>query len=181
MPITRQAQRIFQSTPPRGWRRYVEMANATAKIFQSTPPRGWRRYPPYQYSCVSPYFNPLHHEGGDLLASTAPLKLTVFQSTPPRGWRQRDGGDCLADHVISIHSTTRVETSSDGAITADIIKFQSTPPRGWRLQNQRGFWEFQEFQSTPPRGWRQSEESQSMDLQQFQSTPPRGWRQFCVS
>ena len=132
MPITRQAQRIFQSTPPRGWRRYVEMANATAKIFQSTPPRGWRRYPPYQYSCVSPYFNPLHHEGGDMCCTQRSRWRLQFQSTPPRGWRQRDGGDCLADHVISIHSTTRVETEDIQEVIF-VLTFQSTPPRGWRL------------------------------------------------
>ena len=56
-------------------------------------------------------FNPLHHEGGDLIRVSLPLII----------W------------AISIHSTTRVET----LYTLDDIRsvlFQSTPPRGWRQQ-----------------------------------------------
>ena len=33
--------------------------------FQSTPPRGWRRYRPVQNAESVQDFNPLHHEGGD--------------------------------------------------------------------------------------------------------------------
>ena len=40
------SRRLFQSTPPRGWRRTMRCARAERyRIFQSTPPRGWRRWP----------------------------------------------------------------------------------------------------------------------------------------
>ena len=77
--------------------------------FQSTPPRGWRlvsiNTPLQQIN-----FNPLHHEGGDAA-------------------RYQTSVGC----VISIHSTTRVETQRY-LTTCGICGFQSTPPRGWRQQ-----------------------------------------------
>ena len=54
------------------------------------------------------YFNPLHHEGGDIEMCIA-----------------------IAEGRISIHSTTRVETVMTRALKSLWI-FQSTPPRGWR-------------------------------------------------
>ena len=98
--------------------------------FQSTPPRGWRPGgSPLSQWCDN--FNPLHHEGGDDALSTA-----------------------VWDPKISIHSTTRVETSPNPSFRRT-SRFQSTPPRGWRrrcLTVCRQSWT---FQSTPPRGWRQ--------------------------
>ena len=55
------------------------------------------------------YFNPLHREGGD------PLNKVWVNL-----------------HIISIHSTARVETQGLMAKTETETLFQSTPPRGWR-------------------------------------------------
>ena len=58
-------------------------------LFQSTPPRGWRQISVMTTSGLYSNFNPLHHEGGDHVP------------------------DVLQGIVqISIHSTTRVETTS---------------------------------------------------------------------
>ena len=43
----------------------VNLADTMIPVFQSTPPRGWRRqFLPDGYS-THHYFNPLHREGGD--------------------------------------------------------------------------------------------------------------------
>ena len=125
----------------------------TTPEFQSTPPRGWRRWWNGHKRRIRFYFNPLHHEGGDKkrlkerdsflrFQSTPPrgwrhnghhvfVDVRRFQSTPPRGWRpsrvnppdctiyfnplHHEGGDPVYGpspliQRISIHSTTRVET-----------------------------------------------------------------------
>ena len=59
--------------------------------------------------------------------------IVKFQSTPPRGWRRYTESELMAAMIISIHSTTRVET----LCTCTYVRFrgfQSTPPRGWRQQ-----------------------------------------------
>ena len=56
-------------------------------------------------------FNPLHHEGGDLSELDRYSWDDEFQSTPPRGWRRVLVGQLRQDVLISIHSTTRVETN----------------------------------------------------------------------
>ena len=77
--------------------------------FQSTPPRGWRPQTGGRGDGCGD-FNPLHHEGGD------PVEVLY-----PNGV------------IISIHSTTRVETRwADTRYPTP--GFQSTPPRGWRQQ-----------------------------------------------
>ena len=77
----------FQSTPPRGWRRCWRKMRMGLKRFQSTPPRGWR-----------PLSRHETHSGCE------------FQSTPPRGWRRWGALSLWFRIMISIHSTTRVET-----------------------------------------------------------------------
>jgi len=62
--IRTQENPVFQSTPPRGGRPFVDCRNLSVLSFQSTPPRGGR--PPPLYS---------------------PIKTMLFQSTPPRGGR----------------------------------------------------------------------------------------------
>ena len=59
-----------------------------SRIFQSTPPRGWRQRWSESLLPVQ-YFNPLHHEGGDLTIAHQEIGYLEFQSTPPRGWRQQ--------------------------------------------------------------------------------------------
>ena len=101
--------RRFQSTPPRGWRQGITVGLNALKKFQSTPPRGWRQY----------------------IAGLKDIEIR-FQSTPPRGWRLMTYGLDVPSITISIHSTTRVETSGTPGLPGDTNLFQSTPPRGWR-------------------------------------------------
>ena len=165
---------LFQSTPPRGWRR----------------PHGWIKAVPMDISIHSTarvetpfrvfilhYLNISIHSTARVETSSSPRRFpaTEFQSTPPRGWRQ----------------TSRAKQQATGA-------FQSTPPRGWRPQFVFPCIGHLLFQSTPPRGWRRSlisviipkqsisihstarveTQGQLKDVERllFQSTPPRGWR-----
>ena len=104
----------------------------------------------------------------------------------------------LAVSMISIHSTTRVETNKhfpqpfnrhnfnplhhEGGDTEALLPdpkfrtFQSTPPRGWRPAAGVGITNGMIFQSTPPRGWRPESRKRKCSRWEFQSTPPRGWR-----
>ena len=77
-------------------------------------------------------FNPLHHEGGDLhfRHTFQPLGPISIHSTTRVETSVKDISDILTD--ISIHSTTRVETDIISGPSA-ALEFQSTPPRGWRL------------------------------------------------
>ena len=76
--------------------------------FQSTPPRGWRLNSfKYNTSCLD--FNPLHHEGGDVIVPSGNLICIYFNPL------HHEGGDRNrkingSHQTISIHSTTRVET-----------------------------------------------------------------------
>ena len=124
--------KLFQSTPPRGWRRKPTSAFCEGEQFQSTPPRGWRLT-----VWISPnssrLFQSTPPRGWRPRPFPLPRHLRKFQSTPPRGWRRMQSGVPLAIFNISIHSTTRVETVSKISIWSCQI-FQSTPPRGWRQQ-----------------------------------------------
>ena len=97
--------------------------------FQSTPPRGWRPWPPAADDNAV-YFNPLHHEGGDIAFLN---KSTLFLDFNPLHHEGGDPASCRSTGCvyISIHSTTRVETSRVRT-PSDVNLFQSTPPRGWR-------------------------------------------------
>ena len=134
-------------------------------------------YNTYHFRCSYPYFNPLHHEGGDAVQGTKGKLDTLFQSTPPRGWRR------------------------NGVQQENIAKlFQSTPPRGWRLSAHVGIWFLQQIsihsttrvetiyhllyrQSFPyfnplhHEGGDGSRACVCTCRRKFQSTPPRGWRQ----
>ena len=120
-------------------------------------------------------FNPLHHEGGDLLdlASMAPAQVISIHSTT----RVETHEMCESGEIpyISIHSTTRVETPDKIGFIAE-AEFQSTPPRGWRLSIGVNGLAILKFQSTPPRGWRREVPRSPLSYLLFQSTPPRGWR-----
>ena len=61
--------------------------SAEFRLFQSTPPRGWRRFDRYCHSRTERNFNPLHREGGDQFHPGRFHVPVLFQSTPPRGWR----------------------------------------------------------------------------------------------
>ena len=100
---------LFQSTPPRGWRPNPNSVRLTSASFQSTPPRGWRLPALSSLTVCWFYFNPLHHEGGDLPLPCHP--------PPPPDFNP-------LHHVGGDESTTWVLST--------ISEFQSTPPRGWR-------------------------------------------------
>ena len=153
----------------------------TTPEFQSTPPRGWRRWWNGHKRRIRFYFNPLHHEGGDKkrlkerdsflrFQSTPPrgwrhnghhvfVDVRRFQSTPPRGWRpsrvnppdctiyfnplHHEGGDPVYGpspliQRISIHSTTRVETGGN-------IRRKEGPGNFNPLHHEGGDWESNTF------------------------------------
>ena len=81
-------------------------------LFQSTPPRGWRRTA-FPQSRGIRNFNPLHREGGDGRSLAFPPGPCYFNPL------HREGGDGpppwqAGFHGISIHSTARVETQQTG-------------------------------------------------------------------
>ena len=218
-PEGRKGKDIFQSTPPRGWRR-ISVVSSDLKVCISihsttrvetrlesnlldisgisihsttrVETHDWipLRYPPGDFnplhheggdiacfptSDILDDFNPLHHEGGDLLdlASMAPAQVISIHSTT----RVETHEMCESGEIpyISIHSTTRVETPDKIGFIAE-AEFQSTPPRGWRLSIGVNGLAILKFQSTPPRGWRREVPRSPLSYLLFQSTPPRGWR-----
>ena len=107
------------------------------------------------------------------LASMAPAQVISIHSTT----RLETHEMCESGEIpyISIHSTTRVETPDKIGFIAE-AEFQSTPPRGWRLSIGVNGLAILKFQSTPPRGWRREVPRSPLSYLLFQSTPPRGWR-----
>ena len=222
-PEGRKGKDIFQSTPPRGWRR-ISVVSSDLKVCISihsttrvetrlesnlldisgisihsttrVETHDWipLRYPPGDFnplhheggdiacfptSDILDDFNPLHHEGGDLLdlASMAPAQVISIHSTT----RVETHEMCESGEIpyISIHSTTRVETPDKIGFIAE-AEFQSTPPRGWRLSIGVNGLAILKFQSTPPRGWRREVPRSPLSYLLFQSTPPRGWRRIII-
>ena len=120
-------------------------------------------------------FNPLHHEGGDESGVTDVEHYVHFNPL------HHEGGD-LWNHLsryiplISIHSTTRVETNLTVKPRCPQI-FQSTPPRGWRhylMINLSNIFCISIHSTTRVEtGWTYTPNEL---IQGFQSTPPRGWR-----
>ena len=120
----------FQSTLPRGERRYLPLEDSSYRKFQSTLPRGERRL--WQQE------------------QTLPLP---FQSTLPRGERP-----CVHTYVlrccISIHAPTRGATHQLVFIRACSEISIHAPTRGATQTIEETHLLFQ-FQSTLPRGERQ--------------------------
>ena len=100
---------LFQSTHPRGVRRYDIPLPAPVSLFQSTHPRGVRRAR-RMLSRRSRNFNPRTHAGCDTSVVYSRTRAPLFQSTHPRGVRHL----CLSPHTpqscISIHAPTRGAT-----------------------------------------------------------------------
>jgi hypothetical protein len=100
---------IFQSTRPRGARRYGGACRTRSGRFQSTRPRG-RDIPHNRARWCS-----------------------RFQSTRPRGARTVDAGIAKVHiRVVSIHAPARGATSYGTESPAQGRCFQSTRPRGAR-------------------------------------------------
>ena len=104
---SRRCRRIFQSTCPRGARRFALCWISCTK-FQSTCPRGARLCRRQHHPCIL-YFNPRAHEGHDFHPART-RKARKFQSTCPRGARHETWLTILNSSVISIHVPTRGTT-----------------------------------------------------------------------
>ena len=145
----------FQSTHPRGVRRYKVYYGGRGGGFQSTHPRGVRRRPSGQGPTTSACFNPrtrvgcdhwLHHMpiGSSRFQSTHPrgvrrairtgisLSQTQFQTTHPRGVRLGRCNDCRAPGYVSIHAPAWGATWIWYQYGIRFEMFQSTHPRGVR-------------------------------------------------
>ena len=88
----------FQSTPPHRWRPQRPRYQPRWWFFQSTPPHRWR--PP----------------SGRRMNSEE-----RFQSTPPHRWRRQFNIWKFPVKILSIHSTTQVETAISYNIIQDFL------------------------------------------------------------
>ena len=98
------------------------------------------------------YFNPLHHEGGDfyIVLNLKYLIISIHSTTRVETY---SGTIPLYDYQISIHSTTRVETQNHWFIyiRSSISIHSTTRVETIICLSVMRSWI---FQSTPPRGWR---------------------------
>ncbi len=146
---------------------------AISPWFQSTPPRGGRRW--HGRRCSSPGgFNPRPRAGGD----NGPWKTCVsfpFQSTPPRGGRPDStrrprGGSQFQS------TPPRGGRPPGTGCSSPSCGFQSTPPRGGRPAG-RGSWSSRKcFNPRPRAGGDTVGGAAQGPYSTFQSTPPRGGR-----
>ena len=66
---------------------YIPYRPSSRNIFQSTPPRGWRRAFVILFLAMLSYFNPLHREGGDIQRNKLMFAPSDFNPL------HREGGD----------------------------------------------------------------------------------------
>ncbi len=142
----------FQSTLPRGERRYYCFISIPFIVFQSTLPRGERPTCARTHARTHKCFNPRSHEGSDKAA-----------------------GNLRAAVKVSIHAPTRGATTKHGK-QKRAKAFQSTLPRGERPFIDNYPISQRAFQSTLPRGERHELSCKTRCKQMFQSTLPRGER-----
>ena len=123
--------RIFQSTHPRGVRRFVGSASDTRlHISIHAPARGAT----HRKICIDApdeNFNPRTREGCDMIYLTPSNPRCQFQSTHPRGVRPHPFDTQKLVARISIHAPARGATVI-GVQQACGGTFQSTHPRGVR-------------------------------------------------
>ena len=102
---------MFQSTPPRGGRRYDGYGEGSTVVFQSTPPRGGRRREGAMNVCKMS-FNPRPRAGGDIAAAGVRRQTAACFNPRPRA-----GGDMFMSQsntmpiCVSIHAPARGATS----------------------------------------------------------------------
>ena len=99
-------------------------------MFQSTHPRGMRRFI-QDNLCNSISFNPRIHVGCDFDHQRVIIGRSVFQSTHPRGMRPSCSAVSDACEMVSIHASTW-DATKDQEDTDQFLLFQSTHPRGMR-------------------------------------------------
>ncbi len=144
----------FQSTHPRGVRRYLTCGYRPGERFNPRTRVGCDISQPVLAGLVIVGFNPRTRVGCDVIAGISQNYDTLFQSTHPRGVRP-----------------SGPETS---AFTLSM--FQSTHPRGVRPACAVWFCSSPDFQSTHPRGVRPHSLMRASAVDRFQSTHPRGVR-----
>ena len=196
-------------------------AVGTIELFQSTLPRGERRYTAPSCGSERSYFNPRSRVGSDVIVKAKERLKQIFQSTLPRGERQHrnkqettgkeisihapawgateHAAKCGESMNISIHAPAWGATSNTHRIDS-LEKFQSTLPRGERHDCKfmelsiliisihapawgatdipRSTRAMSAFQSTLPRGERQAGHGGITASFGFQSTLPRGERRL---
>ena len=167
---------MFQSTPPRGGRRFKSPRWYIIIAFQSTPPRGGDVSAATM--CVSmDCFNPRPHEGATVKPPPSRHRKRVSIHAPTRG--RHDGLHvALTGITVSIHAPTRGRRPS--YLPNDFsIKFQSTPPRGGDvIQPEVRLYLFVSIHA-PTRG-RLRHLPSCIQVIKFQSTPPRGGDAFPI-
>ncbi len=174
-----------------------EDAASGNEMFQSTPPRGGRRcinIRQFQPRC----FNPRPRAGGDVFSKGVTSYIIPFQSTPPRGGRRcrppdvilrirfnprpRAGGDIAtlldvyAGDNVSIHAPARGATFSLHPSRKFIISFNPRPRAGGDKLTSGGEHDHPGFNPRPRAGGDPAAGTYTAMFTSFQSTPPRGGR-----
>ena len=154
MPVDKVRKRdIFQSTPPRGRRRYHKRGDTVMQIISiHSAARAETIIDAPMETTVDENFNPLRREGGDLESQTRLRHIEISIHSAARA-ETNAKTQILHECLISIHSAARAETSRCWQLTWRSL-FQSTPPRGRRRRVRKRPRKVQQFQSTPPRGRR---------------------------
>ena len=121
---------IFQSTLPRGERRYGNDSKEAKDKFQSTLPRGERQCHSHQ-ATLNVHFNPRSREGSDSNQYLFSIWIDgISIHAPARGATVYPNG---SDVAVGFQSTLpRGERQKLGTLYVANAKFQSTLPRGER-------------------------------------------------
>ena len=168
----------------------------SSTLFQSTLPRGERRWLKQKGKSIS-HFNPRSREGSDTFSGNVVNVELTFQSTLPRGERpgscsgstkavdfnprSREGSDNFAAAgngvvvLISIHAPARGATP-DPSTGVILSIFQSTLPRGERRHNHFSIFQRHDFNPRSREGSDSADADSSARTDRFQSTLPRGER-----
>ena len=166
----------FQSTRPRGARRYERIWQDAQQAFQSTRPRGARLALAKELGAINACFNPRARVGRDCISR---LRFDINPRFNPRARVGRDiqRGCFCRSLIVSIHAPAwgateswpqvywhrnrfnpRARVGRDKQIGLEpclFVLFQSTRPRGARLKITKRKYKKSLFQSTRPRGARQ--------------------------
>ncbi len=163
----------FQSTPPRGGRRFPGPFCALPAQFQSTPPaRGaTRRKSRHPRRLAVSIHAP--REGSDRGTTSPLLEANLFQSTPPARGATHSHSRIFSASAVSIHAPRE---GSDaylyGDNGGDSYGFNPRPPRGERLMAHFTTTPQRLFQSTPPARGATTPAGDNSASRMFQSTPP---------
>ena len=164
----------FQSTRPRGARRWQAAHKGKTMRFQSTRPRGARLS--IRPRAAISMFQSTRPRGARRAAWPAAVQRRRFQSTRPRGARPAPAWPAWFPPA---RFNPRAHAGRDPMYGLDRLAehpFQSTRPRGARRVHVDVPNETPKFQSTRPRGARRQCCPTCRRSTRFQSTRPRGAR-----